>query len=225
MFDQKTLHQTVCQANNEAASKLVLGDCHSAKEGFRTTLNWLKTGKRPQMTETWGHKGAPIPIPIGWKTYQYPLRLPFQSDDEVVSPHNTFCYYNRIMMVHEDETDDVILCMVILFNLANTYHHLGLMDPGQDSVKKALQLYKMALAASQQREDFDRREDFVRLLLLATFTNMGHIYSHIGNPYGEKVCQQQLVAVMAGTSLFLDAEEARKFQINACQRAEWAPAA
>jgi hypothetical protein len=43
--------------------------------------------------------------------------------------------------------------------------------------------------------------------------------------YEEKVCQQQLNAVLIGTSLVLDAEEARKFLLNARQRPEWAPAA
>jgi hypothetical protein len=159
------------------------------------------------------------------------LRLPFYSDDEQASPYNLFCYYNRTMVVLEDESDDSLLCMVILFNLAITCHHFGLTIPEghEESLRKALALYKMVLAATQQQQqngkNLTTNDAVVRLLLLATFSNMGHIYSHFMATYEEKVCQQQLNAVLIGTSLVLDAEEARKFLLNARQRPEWAPAA
>jgi hypothetical protein len=162
------------------------------------------------------------------------FRLPFCSDDEQVSPFNLFCYYNRTMVVQEDESDDALLCMVILFNLAITYHHIGLTHPGhEESLRKALALYKMVLAATQQQNKNlptgghtnNNNDTVVRLLLLATFSNLGHIYSHFMETFEEKICQQQLYAVLMGTSLVLDAEEARKFMLNARQRPEGAPAA
>lgn len=211
-----------CQANNSASKQLVLaGNFEAALRGFRTALNYLR-----HQTDLISFCQRPFP-----KKTQWLFRITLQSNDDEVSPHNSFCYYNRIMIVDEDEEDDSFISMVILFNLGITYHHSAL-SSAQDkdaSFKKALELYKMVLAVMQQRCDDDntahREDSAIRLILLATFSNMGHIYSHGMNPYEEKVCQQHLLALLDIGKLWLDVEEAQVFLINAQQRAEWAPAA
>jgi hypothetical protein len=228
--NNKCLHRSVCQTNNQAAGELVDGNPDAAIRGFRAALEWLRNG------HIHGHdSGCSEAAEHGKITEQQTcrmsaptslFRLTFCSDDEKVSPFNSFCYYNRTMVVHEDESDETLLCMVVLFNLAITCHHFGLANQGREELlRKALALYKMVLAVTQQHSNITGNDSVVRLLLLATFSNMGHIYSHFTLTYEEKVCQQQLFAVLTGTCIVLDAEEARKFSLNAHQKPEMAPAA
>lgn len=232
ILDHSIMNQraAACRCNNEAARQLVLtGDAQSAMPGFRMALQYLRSNienndDQHGITDALSSKPTSL------------FRISFPSKDhENVSPHNAFCFYHRVMMVleHDDtDIDDNLLCMAVLFNLGVTRHHFGLTkndDSTTASFQKALELYKMVLAVTQQRQETSpkKTDATVRLMLLAVFSNMGHIYSHFSRPCEENVCQQQLTAVMADSACLklLESDEAQIFRINAYQRAAWAPAA
>lgn len=122
------------------------------------------------------------------------------------SPGNAFSIYNCAFCYRDegdaDPTQAATLLVVMLYNFALALHRQGLLlgqGLGQDNeyLHQALNLYQTAVSLIQRgggagaiaNMDYD---DSLRHLMLALWTNQGHIYSHFQQCDFVRICHNNL---------------------------------
>lgn len=109
-----------------------------------------------------------------------------------ISPHNMFCFYGRAFellsspLVVCDQRYSRLAGSVLLFNMGVSLHHRGLLKGSSvDFLNQALSVY--GRAATLMHGDHGSSElsgpSPFKLLLLAVYSNLGHICSHLGLPH------------------------------------------
>mmetsp|Transcript_20019 Transcript_20019/g.41833 ORF Transcript_20019/g.41833 Transcript_20019/m.41833 type:complete len:217 (-) Transcript_20019:707-1357(-) len=94
--------------------------------------------------------------------------------------HDTFfSMYKKAFRVSEREDDHAILSVVLVYNVAVTYHVLGSSYGTASDLKKARQLYTRVYSALT--EDLQDNLGEKAILLLATCNNLGHVHSLLMN--------------------------------------------
>jgi hypothetical protein len=134
-----------------------------------------------------------------WGDEDIGRRQGFQTSSGVVttaSPHNAFSIYNEafvLMNVGGNSTtpgdvsldEYVTVGVVPLFNTALALHLHGMSLSGNPVsnvfLRNALQLYKFAISIMDESFVFEELEEYpihLQILLLAAYSNAGHIHSH-----------------------------------------------
>lgn len=162
-------------------------------------------------------------------------------DDSSSSAHNLFCFYNRAFVFPDTSTSSTIskqmdYSKVILFNMALTLHHKGLVSTsGCDKtttqyLQKALSIYK-TIVALQCKKATSSTSSFINTLLMAVYSNMGHIYSHFFARQEAIQCRYMINAMLLQSSSRrnMSSEDYVVFFLNtdatSSLKMDWAPAA
>lgn len=199
------LDTAVVSLNNSSVKLMLRGDYREALKGFRRALNMLKRGFVSNKMVV--NEGAMFE-----NQREYLHRVTFWSNHDETSPHNDFLFYSRTLWVNDDNIDETLMAMVVLFNLAVTFHHTGL-HSSTASLHKSIELYKMILGLAQSCH-CHHTDGFVRILLAAVFSNMGHIYSHFFSMNEAGICRTHLEQIMESGCPLLDPEEYWLFALN-----------
>lgn len=168
----------------------------------------------------------------------------FVSDaDDATSPHNSYCFYNRAFelpntpLVESDLEQVKAFSVVMLFNMGITIHHKGLAGGSRSTalLNKALGFYKMILCVHENQEDSRAAPPrfafrMLKVLLMAVYSNMGHIFSHFFNVEESELYRFKLQNLLASSPELRSAiasEEYVVFFLNATTTVKqaWAPAA
>jgi tetratricopeptide (TPR) repeat protein len=135
------------------------------------------------------------------------------AESQTVTSDNTFSFYNHAFVfgtipqittrTSQQETHhDTMITAVLIFNLALAFYGKGLCAHGPKSSKylrKALHLFAMAISLINGFEE-------LRALELASWNNVGHIYSHFAEHENAMKCRvhiYQTLFVPPATSLRL----------------------
>jgi hypothetical protein len=118
---------------------------------------------------------------------------------QTVTPDNTFPFYNHAFVFgslpqitsrtpQQETHHDTMISAVLIFNLALAFYGKGLCADGFKSSKylrKALHLYSMAISLINGETGFEE----LRVLELASWNNIGHIYSHFSEDENAMKCR------------------------------------
>jgi tetratricopeptide (TPR) repeat protein len=119
---------------------------------------------------------------------------------QTVTPDNTFPFYNHAFVFgilpqittrtpQQETHQDTMISAVLIFNLALAFYGKGLCADGFKSSKflrKALHLYSMAISLINNGETgFEE----LRALELASWNNIGHIYTHFSEHENAMKCR------------------------------------
>ena len=181
----------VCCLNNVAVSLLKAGNYASALQQFRDGLQDLQESIVDSAEADTMNDGifAPSILMVSSEA----IHKPYNVDD--ISPHNMFCFYDRAFellsspLVACDQRYSRLAGSVMLFNMGIALHQLGLF-PGSSAefLNQALDVYERAETlihgATSIHDDNETNElsgpSPFKLLLLAVYSNLGHICSHLG---------------------------------------------
>jgi hypothetical protein len=221
--------------NNEAVALLCQGKHGEALNMFRQSLNSIRDHVGDAVMEE--EDGAPPAAP--------PLRsVPIASgldDDSSSSAHNLFCFYNRAFELPGETgtatfslSEQMDFSKVILFNMGLTLHHKGLVSTtgGEKTTTqyllKALAIYK-TIVSLQGKEASS--SSFTNVLLMAVYSNMGHIYSHFFDRQEAMQCRYMIKEMMfrSASRENMSSDEYVVFFLNtdatSSLKMDWAPAA
>lgn len=229
----------IASENNKAVKLLVAGEHGLALLTFRRALHSLRQGIHWEGTA----KSLTTSSELTLGSF---LRIPIASnalsEDNAVSPHNKLCYYFRALWIKCDNHsqspfDDTLLSVVILFNMALTFHHRGLLigNESDDRLTKALSIYKMILLIAPQPNEVTNPDcqACLKVLLLAVYSNLGHVSSHFMLTSEASLCRNHIVEFLEGKPnihCMLNDDEYVVFFLNTAtykgqNETEWAPAA
>jgi hypothetical protein len=206
--------------NNEAVRLLASGEHFSAVMIFWSALNSIRTS----IMITSKVSLEPMTLQMG-SLSKVAISSNSSSEGDTASPHNEFRFYARALWLNSNENpstfDERSLSLVLLFNLAITYHHKGLLvgNMSDKLLRKALEIYKIIVLLVGARNDLGepKHEEWRRFLTIAVASNMGHIFSHFFLMENVIVCRDLLDALLAArhnTSSMLDEDDSVIFLTN-----------
>lgn len=184
------------QVNEEAIHSLYLGDVDEACSmlyeclvGTRERLSISTVENASLCLETLPLSAAFGPED-GWKGYD--------------TEH--FRLYQFAFTVEEVPFLNERLYAVLTYNLALLYHHQGLISGNVPMLSSAATLYRLCLDLINTRlqkgvgidEDQDSEDEHGdKQLELATYNNLGHLHSFMGDMQGVVVCRQALLNILS----------------------------
>jgi tetratricopeptide (TPR) repeat protein len=124
------------------------------------------------------------------------------AESQTATPDNTFSFYNHAFVFgnlpeittrtsQEETHHDTMISAVLIFNLALSFYGKGLCADGPKSPKylrKALHLYSMAISLINDETGFEE----LHALELASWNNIGYIYSHFSEHENAMKCRVHL---------------------------------
>jgi tetratricopeptide (TPR) repeat protein len=124
------------------------------------------------------------------------------SESQTAAPDNLFSFYNHAFVFgnlpeittrtsQQEIHHDTMISAVLIFNLALSFYGKGLCAGGPKSTKylrKALHLYSMAISLIADESGFEE----LRALELASWNNIGYIYSHFSEHENAMKCRMHL---------------------------------
>jgi tetratricopeptide (TPR) repeat protein len=205
----------IVSLNNEAVSLLQQGQHIAALTKFRRALALFnqRTDKDEAYEVQQSDPEATIQEDSSYNSrdgsslvMSVPIAHDMANDDFCISPHNIFIFYARAFLLSPRTSQSNIsqfdLTLVLLFNMGLTCHHNGLVEGNKSSyfLNKALGLYRMIvpLRGDQQQQQAQQSQSQlnsnspIRILLLALWSNMGHVYSHFFYAEEAAQCGEQL---------------------------------
>lgn len=106
-----------------------------------------------------------------------------------------------------------IATTVVLYNMAMTYHLHGIIKGESSALQKATHLYNLCVQALDE-ETLDHAP-MMQKLLLATYNNMGHIYSLFCDRDKVSSCKETVAAIMRGFNIcYLSEDEVDFFHLS-----------
>jgi hypothetical protein len=118
------------------------------------------------------------------------------------TPENLFSFFNHAFLFRfrpstalgsaQQEEYFNMLTTVLVFNMALTQHRRGLVDEHNSSqnLRKAIRLYQLATTTSLLTNQDDFQD--LHAIQLASWNNVGHIYSHLSEHENEMKCRVHL---------------------------------
>jgi hypothetical protein len=188
----------VGDANNEAVAKLRNGNHDHALASFRSALE--ACSQFPTRAFTFEDQGGTeeansiiVSVALG------DCGL---AESQSVTPENLFAFYNHAFVLRsprditttslqQESHHDAMLATVILFNTAMALYGKALCGGGPSSSRsltKALVLYSMVISSMTDQARF---ED-LHAIELASWNNMGYIYSHFSEHENARKCRVYL---------------------------------
>jgi hypothetical protein len=182
----------VVDANDEAVAMLLNGDHDHALASFRCALEACH--QFPFTFEDQGGTEETNSIIASVALGDY--------ESHSVTPDNLFAFYNHAFVLgsspdittrtlQQESHHDAMLPTVLLFNTAMTLYGKGLCGGGPNSSKSltdALILYSMVISSMTDQARF---ED-LHAIELASWNNMGYIYSHFSEHENARKCRVYL---------------------------------
>lgn len=197
--------------NDCAVALLAQGQTTDSTKVFQIALRKLRSGlsQIPSSSSHYQQQGQQPETVLSREHHKVvqPLALSssYAGSDTASSPNNAFCVYKNAFVMNPSCTDGDQIAMVILFNLALTMHLEGL-GHGKTTARfaSALRTYEMV---SNLLETVPLDENGTtssssgwRLLYLATWTNIGHLYSHFVRVEDVTQCGLRLSGLLAHCS-------------------------
>jgi hypothetical protein len=190
----------VVDANNEAVAMLRNGDHDLALASFRCALDaYRRSPARPFFNSddqggTEETNNSIVSVALG----DYGL-----AESQSATPDNLFAFYNHAFVFRsvpgitprtsqQESHRDAMLPTVFLFNTAMTLYVRALCGGGPNSsnnyLTKALQFYSMTISSMTVQACFKD----LRAIELASWNNMGYIYSHFSEHENARRCRVYL---------------------------------
>jgi hypothetical protein len=84
--------------------------------------------------------------------------------------------------------------VVVLYNMALTYHLMGIRDANDQkkNLKRSMRYYRMAMEVLERNNDIDRK----KIMSLAVSNNMGNIYSHLFETTKAQICLERMASAL-----------------------------
>jgi hypothetical protein len=139
------------------------------------------------------------------------------AESQTTTPDTTFSFFNHAFLFRfrpsmamgtssQQESYSRILTTVLVFNMAITQHRKGLVEEHNSSqnLRKAIRLYRLATTTSLLADQGDFQD--LHAIQLASWNNVGHIYSHFYEHEKAMKCRVHLFRTLfvdPGTSLRL----------------------
>jgi hypothetical protein len=124
------------------------------------------------------------------------------AESQSATPDNIFSFYNHAFVfgfrpntatgTPQQETHFKMLTTVLVFNMALTHHIKGLVDEHNSSkyLRKAIRLYRLATTSSWLTHQGGFHD--LHALELASWNNVGYIYSHFSEHENAMKCRMHL---------------------------------
>ena len=142
--------------------------------------------------------------------------------DYSVSPHNTFDVYECAFTFGDNfdpHTNDVVVSVVLQYNLALAYHLLALatIEGSTRHMHEALRCYKQGVKIIRYSTPFPGAEQLY-LVTMAFLNNIGHIFSHFCQKKQSLNCRERLdVLLGSGIPSFLSDDDLEFFDLGIFQ--------
>ena len=107
--------------------------------------------------------------------------------EELYSPNNAFSLFNHIFLLNESTSSVDEAAMVLLYNFALALQIRGLLYCKSLFLRKSLRVYHLLNTMLESRSYMLQGRGW-QLLMLAVWTNMGHIHSHCARKVHAKEC-------------------------------------
>lgn len=127
-----------------------------------------------------------------------PLVSTITLNDALVSDtqgDTVFSMYNKVFLLMAIDAPQVAKALVILYNMALTHHLLGLQTGKSHFLQQALRLYGKAEAIFRSDVPPALRSE-TQILQMATYNNMGHIFSRMLDFQSATVALERLRSIM-----------------------------
>mmetsp|Transcript_22525 Transcript_22525/g.46965 ORF Transcript_22525/g.46965 Transcript_22525/m.46965 type:complete len:219 (-) Transcript_22525:165-821(-) len=174
----------VSQRNNHGVNLLIQGHADPAAQVFRQALTWTRQAAQQQQDVN-----AVLAVADPAMERTLPMDLPFVSHDFV---HETsFTMYCKAFSVEEHEDDLNVLSAVLLYNIAVSFHAMGVSRGSAQNLHRASHLYTRAysvLATLPHQVPLRQRGT----LLMASVNNLGHVCALLGDDHGAATSFHQL---------------------------------
>jgi hypothetical protein len=134
----------------------------------------------------------------------------FVERQSATTPENLFSFFNHAFLFifrpsmamgsSQQETYFNMLTTVLVFNMALTQHRRGLVDEHNSSqiLRKAIRLYQLATTTSLLTNQGDFQD--LHAIQLASWNNVGHIYSHFSEHENAMKCRVHLYQALFADS-------------------------
>eukprot|EP00523_Entomoneis_sp_CCMP467_P007353 CAMPEP_0168734212 /NCGR_PEP_ID=MMETSP0724-20121128/8694_1 /TAXON_ID=265536 /ORGANISM="Amphiprora sp., Strain CCMP467" /LENGTH=227 /DNA_ID=CAMNT_0008781303 /DNA_START=29 /DNA_END=712 /DNA_ORIENTATION=+ len=192
---------SVCDRNSIAVELIRQGHHMQAQQVFRVGLETVATSINDDNTNNNASVTTPsTPTPSGLD------RIPPISINQGVREDTgrssdsdaaaTFAMYKKAFLLGANERDEVILSLVLFYNMGLASHAMGVNTGRSNSLQRALRLYRKVYALLNEH---GHGIPGVSLLLLATVNNMGHIFAMLLNLDGMVSCHANIQTILTGT--------------------------
>jgi hypothetical protein len=114
---------------------------------------------------------------------------------------HAFSLYDRAFVVKSadekgllSETNRSRTLVVVLYNMAVTYHLMGVRDANDQkkNLKRSMRYYRMAMEVLGRNDDIDRK----KILYLAVSNNMGNIHAHLFETARAQICLDRMASAL-----------------------------
>jgi hypothetical protein len=120
------------------------------------------------------------------------------AESQTTTPDNTFSFFNHAFLFRfrpsmpMRSSQQEMLTTVLVFNMAITLHSRGLAEEHDSSqnLRKAIRLYRLAMTSSLLTSQVDFQD--LHAIQLASWKNVGHIYSHFSEHEKAMKCRVHL---------------------------------
>jgi hypothetical protein len=112
-----------------------------------------------------------------------------------------FSLYDRAFVIKSadekvlfSETNRSRTLVVVLYNMALTYHLMGVRDANDQkkNMKRSMHYYRMAMELLRRNSDIDQK----KILYLAVSNNMGNIYAHLFETTRAQICLDRMASTL-----------------------------
>lgn len=239
--------ESVMNLNNTAVALLANGKSVQALITFRSAIDSLRSIMESErvivINSAPAAADSSTAIIIEDFNPQALTRLPIGTKEAEFSPHNKFSFYCRVLNVNntslisssQPDENDAFLSMTILFNMAVTCHMIGLENRKDALLQTALTFYNMLLSVVENMRDSAGPvyQNLAKIILMATLSNTGHIYSHLCMSNEAEICRGLLTSFLSDspqTRYSMDTDEYMTFYLNTTSFGTtvtrgWSPAA
>ena len=200
------MSRRIIALNNNGVHSLRCGRLHEAILSFRHAVECMKTLPDSAVLHLAGDASGPTSTSSGRSSPPPPCPLECldQSSTIALSPHNMFdVYQSAFTLPKRTQVSSVTrmgISMVLFYNLGLAHHLAGLANP-EDScshLMEALRFYKITVAILKTLpEDETAQPAHVPMvdsycLMLASLTNLGHLFSHFWSMTEALNCRQAM---------------------------------
>ena len=106
----------------------------------------------------------------------------------------TFAMYKKAFLVGSEEEDEVVLSLVLFYNMGLVSHALGCITGKTAYLSRALRLYQKVYVLLSEHGQGSAE---IALLLLATCNNMGHIHAALLDAQAMQACHRNLQSILS----------------------------
>jgi hypothetical protein len=140
--------------------------------------------------------------------------------DMEMSPDSMFVMFNRAIILSpatpaaQSSAYEATVESVLLYNMGLVYHREGAERGCSTLLRRALNVYRVALKSLSLHKNQAGRSRMIDLVLFALVNNMGHIHSHLFNKQGVDGCRRCLHQNLSTYARILSKDDFAFFFMN-----------